>query len=469
MVVCAVTSALLRLPPLAGVALVMGALGAALLAFRWLQVQGRLSPEAARKGVHVSMGVLTLGFPWLFDARWPVLLLAGLALVAMLGLRFGALRERVGGVLHDVGRDSVGDLAFPVAVALLFVLASGEPVFYAVPILLLGLADPAAALIGTSHGQARYDTVDGRKSREGSVVFAAVAFLCVHVPLLLFTPIGRAEALLVAAVVAVLVSMLEAVAWRGLDNLFVPLGSYAVLTQLAPLAPEALALHLAVVLALFGAAAVLRRRTTLGGGAVVGAALVAYVTWAVGGLPWLIAPALVYVLYTRLWWSPASEPDAERPHTVLSVLSVTSVGVGWLLAAWALEEPRIIVAYAAAYAGYLAMLGVERLADQRTGWRSRRVAVQRTLLAAAPSAAVQASGVVLAVWIGGWADPLAVGALALAASAVTAGVAAWSLSRWGERVGGARPFSFAARARRALIVAGASSVGLLALLVPPGP
>ena len=458
--------ALPPVPPLLGVALVMGALGVALAGFRWLQVTGRISPEAARKGVHVAMGGLTLAFPWLFRSLWPVLLLAGLALAAMAALRVGALRQSVGGVLHDVGRESVGDLAFPVAVALLFILAGGEPVFYAVPILLLGLADPAAALVGTSHGQARYDTVDGRKSREGSVVFAAVAFLCVHVPLLLFTATGRAESLLIAAVVAVLVSMLEAVAWRGLDNLFVPLGAYAVLTQLAPLPVAALALHLAVVLTLFSAAAVLRRRTTLGGGAVVGAALVAYVTWAVGGWPWLVAPALVYVLYTRLWWSPASEPDAERPHTVLSVLSVASVGVAWLIAAWALGEPRLIVAYAAAYAGYLAMLGVERLADARAGWASRRVAARRTLVTALPSAVVQASGVVLAVWVGRLGDPFVAGALALVASGVAGAVAAWALARWGHVVDGARPFSFAGRARRAAVVAAGSSAGLLALLVP---
>ena len=82
--------------------------------------------------------------------------------------------------------------------AVLYALTALEPVLYVVPLLLLGLADPAAAL------------ADGRRageegtSREASVAFAAVAFLCVHVPLLVFTPTGRAESLWVAAIVAVL-------------------------------------------------------------------------------------------------------------------------------------------------------------------------------------------------------------------------------------------------------------------------
>lgn len=453
----------LPIPPLAGVLLVMGALGAALAVFRWRQVKGTLSDEGARKGVHVTMGALTLAFPWVFTEAWPVLLLAGLALLAMAALRVGPLRRSVGDVLHGVQRESVGDLAFPIAVAILFVLTGDRPVFYAIPLLLLALADPAAALVGSSYGRVSYRTVDGRKSREGSVAFVAVAFLCVHVPLLLWGGVGRLESLLIAGVVTVLVTKLEAISWRGLDNLFVPVGGYAVLVNLVPLRSVVLWGHLAVALGLFVLAVRLRRWTTLSGGAVVGAALVAYVTWAVGGTVWLIAPALVYLLYTRLWWTPTSAPDAERPHTVHNVFSVVSVGVAWLFLAWALNEPLLIVAYAAAYAGSLAMLGVDRLAERREGWRSRRVAFQRTLLGAAPSAAVQALGVLAALTITRWADPWMAGGVALAAGAVCAGLSAWSLARWGDVIDGEHLPMFIRRVRRASVVAATSAPGLLAL------
>ena len=454
---------LLTIPPFLGIALVLGALSVALGVFRWQQVKGTLSDEGARKGVHVTMGALTLAFPWLFSEPWPVLLLAALALVAMLALRVGPLRRSVGDVLHGVQRESVGDLAFPVAVAILFVLTGEEPVFYAIPLLLLALADPAAALVGSSYGRVSYRTVDGRKSREGSIAFVAVAFMCVHVPLLLWGGVGRLESLLIAGVVTVLVTKLEAVAWRGLDNLFVPVGAYAVLVNLVPLPPVVLAAHLGVALGLFVLAVRLRRWTTLSGGAVVGAALVAYVTWAVGGTVWLIAPALVYVLYTRLWWAPTSEKDAERPHTVHSVFSVVSVGVAWLLAAWILDRPMLIVAYAAAYAGSFAIIGAERLGERRPGWTSRRAAVQRTLLSAAPSAALQAAGVLVAFWIMGWPAPFFASGLAFLAAALCAGLSAWAVSRFGHVVDGTERYTFAGRARRAAVVGASSSVGLLAL------
>ncbi|MEM6326159.1 MAG: hypothetical protein AAF791_03490, partial [Bacteroidota bacterium] len=233
--------------------------------------------------------------------------------------------------------------------------------------------------------------------------------------------------------------------------------------NLLPLRPAVLAGHLAVALGLFVLAVRLRRGTTLSGSAVVGAALVAYVTWAVGGAVWLIAPALVYLLYARLWWTPTSAPDAERPHTVHNVFSVVSVGVAWLFAAWVLDEPLVIVAYAAAYAGSLAMLGVDRLAERREGWRSRRVAVQRMLIGAAPSAAVQALGVLAALTLTRWADPWMAGGLALAAGALCAMASAWAVARWSHVIDADHVPLFIRRVRRATVVAATSAPGLLAL------
>ena len=450
-------------PPLVSMAGVLGALALALGAFRWAQVRGWVSDEGARKGVHVSMGAITLALPWLFDADWPVLVLCGLAVAAMLALRLARpLREHVGGVLHGVARESVGDLVFPVAVCGLYLLAADTPVFYAIPLLLLGLADPAAALVGLRHGQGLFETVDGRKSREGSVAFLAVAFLCVHVPLLLATELGRLECLLVAVIVALLMSMVEAVAWRGLDNLFVPLGTYLVLVQTTTLSGPRLGLHLAVIVALIGVAAVLRRRTTLGGAGVLAAALVAYVTWAFGGLPWLIAPLLVYALYTRLWRGPAADGDVDRPHTVLNVLSVTSVGTAWLFAARALDQPWLIVPYTAAYAGYLAAVGVERLALQRDGWTGTRMWGRRALVAAAPAAVVQTAGLVAALGMQRLGAPLWTAALGLALTGAVALAVAVALARWGRAVDGTTT-EFATRVRRAALVGALSTLGLAAL------
>ena len=459
-------------PPWLGIVAVLGVLGLALVALRRAQVRRKLSAEATRKALHVTMSAVSLALPWLFDETWPVVVLAALATGAMVAVRVvPALRDDVGGVLHEVGRQSLGDVCFPVAVLVLYLLAADSPVLYAIPLLLLGLADPAAALTGARHGLAPYATVDGVKSREGSVAFAFVSFLCVHVPLLLFTPIGRPESLWVAAIVAVLATIVEAVSWRGLDNLFIPIGAYVVLLRLLTFDATLLAGHFAVLLGLVAVAGLLRSETTVGGAGVFGAALIAYLVWALGGTAWLLVPTLVYLLYARIW--PASreadglphDPD-RRPHTVHNVFSVSSVGVVWLLAARALGVD-LLLPYALAWGAYLAFLGVDRMAAARPRWGvatlAWKAAWRCTLVAVVP--------VLLVVWMRVWAGtptaperPLALTAVALATGLVATGTAAALIARY-KRPIDLETTPFEGRVYRAAIVAPLSALGLLALWV----
>lgn len=461
------------LPPWLGIAAVLGVLGLALVALRRAQARRRVSAEATRRALHVTASAVSLTLPWLFDAAWPVIVLAGVVTAAILAVRkVPVLRDGVGGGLHEDGRQSLGDVCFPLAVLALYLLASDSPVLYAIPLLLLGLAAPAAALTGVRHGLAPYATVDGLKSREGSVAFAFVAFLCVHVPLLLFTPIGRPDSLWVAAIVAVLATIVEAVSWRGLDNLFVPLGTYAVLLRLLTFDAALLAGHAAVLLGLVVVAGVLRSETTIGGAGVFGAALIAYLVWALGGTAWLLPPALVYLLYARIW--PASrEADglphdpARRPHTAHNVFSVSSVGVVWLLAARALGLD-LLYPYALAWGAYLAFLGADRMLAARPHWSIGQVAWR----AAWRSTLVAVGPVLLVVWLRVAAGvstaptrPAELTVVYLMLGLLATGTAATVLARY-KRPIDIESTPFEGRVYRAAIVGPLSALGLLAFLVP---
>lgn len=460
------------LPPWLGIAVVLGVLGLALVALRRAQVRRKLSAEATRKALHVTMSAVSLALPWLFHEAWPVIVLTGLAVGAMVAVRIvPLLRTEVGGVLHEVGRQSLGDVCFPIAVGALYLLTADSPVLYAIPLLLLGLADPAAALIGVRHGLAPYKTEEGTKSREGSVAFAFVAFLCVHVPLLLFTPVGRAEALWIAAIVAVLATIVEAVSWQGLDNLFVPLGTYVVLVRLLTFPAPLLAGHFAVLLGLVAVAAVLRSETTLGGAGVFGSVLIAYLVWALGGTAWLLPPALVYLLYARVW--PASrEADGlphdptRRPHTAHNVFSVASVGILWLLAAGALDVD-LLYPYALAWGGYLAFLGVERMQLARPHWSvgglAWRAAWRSTLAVVVPVLLVEWLRV-LAGTPAASARPVEMTAAYLALGLAVTFVAAAVLAQF-KRPIDVESTAFEGRVYRAAIITPLSALGLLAFLV----
>ncbi len=443
------------MPPWLGIILILSLLGTVFGGLRGLQTRYALDPETARKGAHVLMGGVTLIFPWLFDAAWPVVVLGGIAVAAFVPLRLlPALRTNVGAVLHSVDRPSYGELHYAIAVVLLFVLSGGDPLLFGVPILLLGLADPIAALVGLHYGKSLYQTSDGVKSGEGSAGFFLAAFLCVHIPLLLATHTGRLESLLIALIMGILLMLLEAIAWRGLDNLFIPIGGYALLdTHLAMTAYE-LAARLLVITALFVLASVWHRETTLDHSATFASALVGVVTWMIGGWTWLLAPAALYFGYTLLWPSSARvRDDADGPptlHTVHNVLGVASVGFGWLFLAATGDAAPLIYPYTLAYAAYLSLIGVERLRSYPHPFSTTRIlssSTLRTCTALLPPFLL-ANGAL------GWPLLIRAGGL-LAAVLLTARL----YLQWPRFFEEARS-TFLVQVRRALLVASTSAIGV---------
>jgi phytol kinase len=275
--------------------------------------------------------------------------------------------RNLGSVIGGVARFSLGEVYFPLAVAVLFLLSLAETdaapghrlMLYCIPILLLTLADAAAALIGISYGRLRYHTVDGAKSAEGSVAFFICAFFVVHVPLLLCTDTGRTETLLIAVLLAWLATMFEAIAWRGLDNLVLPLISFLLLKIYFGLTAPDLLIRLCVTAILMIFLVLYHRQTTLLGSAVLGAFLAGYVSWALGGWHWLLAPLVLFVSYTLL--SPRTEANSRQIHTVHAVLSVYAAGLMWLFLFRLLDRDEFLFPYTLAFAAHLAIIGIARL------------------------------------------------------------------------------------------------------------
>lgn len=347
-----------------------------------LHRKGRLGPEAARKVLHISTGLLGISFPWLFQETWPVPLLVFLTAIGLLAVRlWPRARGGMGVVLHGVARSSLGELYLPLSIAILWVLARGDRLLYVVPLLIVTFADSVAALVGVEYGKHRYDAVDGRKSTEGSLVCFAVAFLCTHIPLLAFTSVGRIESLLIAAIIGFLVMLVEGSAWGGLDNLLIPIFGFLLLRGLLPAGIGTLwgQLGLAFALALFVLTA--GRFTTLRGGALFGAVLVGYLCWVLGGLTWVWVPLLVFAAYTFL--PPKSDLDRSRTHNAQVLYTVCSAGLAWLVAARLMERPDFRFPFTVAFTAHLGIICAVRWRWARPSMPDFGVVAASTLMAAA--------------------------------------------------------------------------------------
>lgn len=335
-----------------------------------------LHPELLRKGMHIGTGLICLCLPLWFATPWPVLTLAGVALIALLGLRLlPADGQGLASVLHGVGRRSAGELYFPLSVVALFLFSGDEVIFYLIPILVLTLADAVAALVGLRYGLSRYRAEEGYKSAEGSMAFFLVAFMATHVPLLLFTDMARLDTLLLALIIGLLVMMLEAMAWRGLDNLFIPLGTWALLQTYHEANSAALIEVLVVTVLLIVVVMVWRRRTTLTDSSLFAAILVGYAAWAVGGLMWLLPPLALFLTYTGL----VRFGHQRVTHDVRAVGAITGAGLICLLAQVLVPGESFYVAWVTAFAAQLAMIGIARIHGNTEHGQRGRIWAQSTL------------------------------------------------------------------------------------------
>ena len=90
--------------PVLAIALVSVALVALMAGVSRLAKRFEWDSELARKGVHISLGMTTLSFPWLFDGKlWPVLVLGVLAIAMMMSSQRVALAILGGITIASLG------------------------------------------------------------------------------------------------------------------------------------------------------------------------------------------------------------------------------------------------------------------------------------------------------------------------------------------------------------------------------
>jgi phytol kinase len=201
-----------------------------------------LGAEAARKLLHVEMGLATLAFPWLFATAEPVVLLAAVSIGWFRVLPASRWLDTRFGAVLAVERESGGEGWFACGVALAFLAAAHDRPTYAAAILVLALADSAAALAGARWGRARVLIGGARKSLAGSAAFCAIAFASVLAVLAAAGTAAPERMLAAAALTALTTTLVEALLGRGLDNLAIPVAAVVSIEYAAAAAMPALGL-----------------------------------------------------------------------------------------------------------------------------------------------------------------------------------------------------------------------------------
>ena len=186
----------------------------------------RVDREWTRKLAHVGAGLIALLAPLLFLTPWPMLILTA----SFAGLLLASRRIGILAPLHPRGRRGEGDLVYAAGLYAAFALANDTRSFQ-IAVLILALADPAAALAGQAFGRRRFRAFATTRSLEGSLAFAAVAVV-IAVALLGSAGLPLGAVLVRAIVLAAATALVEAMSPAGLDNLTIPLVAILVLQLL---------------------------------------------------------------------------------------------------------------------------------------------------------------------------------------------------------------------------------------------
>lgn len=188
----------------------------------------RVKVELTRKLVHVGTGVLTLLFPIWLDSIWSVLFLCGsFFIILIVTLKYNLLKS-----VNAIPRQSVGSLAYPVAVSSsfwTFTYFNYQYVFYYVPILILAFCDPIAALSGKNFPYGKYKIGTANKTLVGSAMFflsACLVYFCIAK----YLNLNIDNHLIInILLVAMATSIAEAMTGNGYDNITIPLTALFIL------------------------------------------------------------------------------------------------------------------------------------------------------------------------------------------------------------------------------------------------
>ena len=182
--------------------------------------------ELTRKWSHIGTGFLTLLFPSMLSNHWWVLVLcATFAVLLSTSIKFNFLKS-----INAVDRDTAGSLCYPLAVYTSFLVSvwKEDTLFFYLPILIMALADPSAALVGKRWPWKPYTVGKQKKSVAGSLAFFAVSTV-----LSIYFLGGNltVEHIWLILIVAVSSTLAEAFSAKGYDNVTIPWTVIAVCTM----------------------------------------------------------------------------------------------------------------------------------------------------------------------------------------------------------------------------------------------
>lgn len=191
------------------------------LNYRRFKVKG----EITRKFAHFVSTLAVVPFPYIFSSHWYVLILASVFFIVL----FITQHSKYLNSIHDIERKSIGSYLLPFSIYVSFYLSVkfGMKFYYILPMLILAICDPMAAILGMNIKQKNQKIIifgiDTGKTVLGSGAFLITSFIISIIALYFNREVFDLKTFWLALVVSVIGTLAELFSWRGSDNLTIPL------------------------------------------------------------------------------------------------------------------------------------------------------------------------------------------------------------------------------------------------------
>lgn len=197
------------------------------LNYRIMKVEG----EITRKFAHFTATIAVVPFPYIFSSHWYVLILAIIFFTALFVTQYAKQLKSI----HDINRKSIGSYLLPLSIYTTFLMANllDNKFIYILPMLILGICDPMAAIVGMNMKKNNHQIIlfgwDTGKSIYGSGAFFITSFLISLIALYFHYGIFELKTFWIALLAASVGTIAELLSWRGSDNLTIPVSVALVL------------------------------------------------------------------------------------------------------------------------------------------------------------------------------------------------------------------------------------------------
>ncbi len=193
----------------------------------YLRKYRRISRETARKLVHIAHAFVVSGWPAFFGYTFVILGELLFVLVVLIAQEYRIFHD-----LKQVDRKTWGEFFLPLGVIWLALITPPIWVFVSC-LLLLGLSDGIAAIVGQRVKSKRYKVFGQKKSVGGTVAFVMSACL-IMTCVVLFSDISMSTQQILGVTIAVpiLTAFAENVSPFGSDNISILVVAYVALDYL---------------------------------------------------------------------------------------------------------------------------------------------------------------------------------------------------------------------------------------------